>query len=321
MTAAALRPTASAVTIVTQTQVREGRTEEFAAWQERIGQAVAEFPGFIGQTVMRPCPPAQVDWVILQKFDGVPSAMAWLRSGQRRRLLEQVWPLLVGPDDVHIVRDGEAGVLPAPASIVFATRIRQGCEDAYRRWERKIAAAQANAAGFQGYRFEPPVPGVQEDWLAILRFDSQENLDAWLRSPARQALLEEAKVFTEEVRARPVRTGFDQWFPTVAGRQGVPVWKQNMLVLLMLYPVVFLFGMIVQVPILQGRAGLPFWLALFLGNVASVTLLSGLVPWTSRRFGWWLRPGDGRLQRADLAGAVLVASLYAATMFVFSQLS
>ena len=56
-----------------------------------------------------------------------------------------------------------------------------------------------------------------------------------------------------------------------------------MIVLLLLYPVVFLFGLWVQTPLLIGRAGLPFWLALFIGNVVSVLLLNWLVPWTSTR--------------------------------------
>ena len=61
-----------------------------------------------------------------------------------------------------------------------------------------------------------------------------------------------------------------------------------MLVLLMLYPVVFLFGVFVQTPLLTGRAALPFAVALFIGNVASVLLLNYLVPWTGNRFTWWL---------------------------------
>ena len=40
----------------------------------------------------------------------------------------------------------------------------------------------------------------------------------------------------------------------------------------------------------MGKAGLPFWLALFIGNVVSVVLLNWLVPWVSRGFGWWLAP-------------------------------
>ena len=58
--------------------------------------------------------------------------------------------------------------------------------------------------------------------------------------------------FTEEFHARIVRTGFDQWFPVAARGTAPPaVWKKNMLVLLMLYPVVFLFGLMVQTPLLD----------------------------------------------------------------------
>ena len=95
-----------------------------------------------------------------------------------------------------------------------------GQEAAYRQWEQKIAAAQSRAPGFQGYRFEQPIPGVQDDWLAILRFDSEEHLQGWLDSPVRNKLLKESEAFVEEVHARIVRTGFDQWFRTAASAAG-----------------------------------------------------------------------------------------------------
>ena len=57
-----------------------------------------------------------------------------------------------------------------------------------------------------------------------------------------------------------------------------PAWKQNMVVLALLYPVVFIFGALVQTPLLMQRFGLPFWLALFIGNIIGVLLLARLVP-------------------------------------------
>ena len=228
---------AGTVTVVTQTRVRPECVDAFARWQDETSTVVAAFPGFIQQTVMPPSPPAQVDWVILQRFAGTEAAVAWLNSEQRLQRLQGAAPMLVGQDDVHVVNDGGAGVLPAPVSAVISTRIKPGQETAYRAWELRIAAAQSKAPGFQGYRFEPPVPGVQEDWLAILRFDTEANLQAWLDSPERHKLLQEAAAFTEEFHARIARTGFDQWFPEPpAGRRRPPAWKQNMLVLLMLYP-------------------------------------------------------------------------------------
>jgi antibiotic biosynthesis monooxygenase (ABM) superfamily enzyme len=294
----------SAVTLVTQTRVREGMAEEFGRWQSEISAAAAEFPGFITQSVLPPNPPLQVDWVIQQRFANVEAASAWLRSERRSRLLDAARPMLAGPDDVHLVRDTAAGVRPAPVSAVISSRIRPGQEAAFRAWEQRIATAQAQSPGFQGYRFEPPIAGVQDDWLAILRFDTEDNLQSWLRSPERKVLLEEAAPFLEEFHARVVRTGFEQWFPAKGDRVAAPAaWKQNMIVLLLLYPVVFLFGAWVQTPLLMGRAGLPFWLALFIGNVVSVLLLNWLVPWTSRGFGWWLAPPPDAGGRISVAGS------------------
>ena len=209
--------TPGGVTVVTQTRVKAGKEDEFARWQKSIGATVAGFPGFIEQTVMPPNPPAQIDWVILQRFASLEAATSWLNSSRRLGLIEHTLPMLVGQDDIHILKDDAVGVLPSPVSAVIATRLKPGTETAYRAWEQKIAAAQSKAKGFQGYRFEPPIPGVQDSWLAILRFDSDTNLQAWMNSPVRIALLKEAQAFTEEFHARIVRTGFDQWFKVAAG--------------------------------------------------------------------------------------------------------
>jgi uncharacterized protein len=307
---------AGAVTIVTQTRVREGATDAFARFQATISAAVADQKGFIEQSVLPPNPPTQVDWVILQRFVRPDDAVAWLRSEQRRSLLEEVQPLLAGVDDVHLVRDASTGALPSPVAAVITTRVRSGCEEAYRAWEQRIAVAQAGYRGFQGYRFEPPIPGVQDSYVAILRFESEETLQGWMDSPERHDLLREAVGLTDEVHARIVRSGFSQWFPNEQTR--TPVWKMNMIVVLLLYPVVFLFGLWIQVPVLMQALGLPFWLALFLGNVTSVLILSYLVPLASKGFGWWLTPGPNRSARKDWAGAGLIVGLYVILMFVFS---
>jgi len=309
------------VTIVTQTRVRPECAVDFARWQEETSSVVAGFPGFIKQTVMPPSPPAQVDWVILQRFASTDAAAAWINSDERLKRVTGAAAMLVGSDDIHVVRDDGAGVLPSPVSAVISTRIKPGQEAAYRAWEQRIAAAQAKSPGFQGYRFEPPVPGVQDDWLAIVRFDTEANLQAWLDSPVRKKLLQEASAFTEEFHFRIARTGFDQWFPVpAAGAQAPAAWKMNMLVLLMLYPVVFLFGVFVQTPYLTGRAALPFAVALFIGNVVSVIILNYLVPWTSNRFAWWLQASGPNRRRINSAGTALVFALYGLSVLVFWRL-
>jgi uncharacterized protein len=308
-------------TIVTQTNPSPDQTEAFAAWQAETSKIIEGFAGFIRQTVIPPSPPSQIDWVILQHFTDRASALAWLNSEARQARAADVQNLVLGRDDIHLVEGDGSEKMAVPVSAVISTRIKPGQERSYRRWEQRIAQAQAQATGFQGYRFEPPIPGVQDDWLAIVRFDTDENLHRWLNSPIRQELLKQSVPFTEEFHTRIAQTGFDQWFDLSKGQTtGVPVWKQNMLVLLMLYPVVFLFGVLVQTPWLMGRAGMTFPVALFIGNVISIILLNYLVPWTSRRFRWWLQATAPHTTWLGIAGTLVVMGLYATIILVFSKL-
>jgi antibiotic biosynthesis monooxygenase (ABM) superfamily enzyme len=139
------------VTLVTQTRVKAGKEDEFARWQKSIGATVAGFPGFIEQTVMPPNPPAQIDWVILQRFASLEAATSWLNSSQRFGLIEHALPMLVGQDDIHILKDDAVGVLPSPVSAVIATRLKPGTEAVYRAWEQKIAARACKTAGLRSY--------------------------------------------------------------------------------------------------------------------------------------------------------------------------
>lgn len=304
------------VSIVTQTCVRPERADDFARWQGETSSLIQGFPGFIEQRLLPPAPPLQVDWVILQRFASLPDAQRWLASAERQKRIEGAAPMLIGRDDVHIVQDAAGGIKPAPVSAVISTRVLPGKEAEYRVWERKIAAAQSKARGLQGYRFEPPVSGVQEDFVAILRFDTEANLKAWLDSPERKKLVDEAAPLTEEFHARIASSGFEQWFRDVSPAGGpLPVWKMDMLVLLMLYPVVFLWGVWVGMPFLSD---LSFAVSLFIGNIVSVGLTGFLVPWVAKRFGWWLQPAaGGNALPIHLLGACIILALYAVMVFVF----
>ena len=308
------------VSIVTQTSVRADSAEDFARWQGETSTVIATFAGFIEQRLLPPNPPLQVDWVILQRFETLASAQGWLASPQRQKRIEGVGALLVGRDDVHIVQDDASAARSSPVSAVISTRVKPGREAEYLTWERKVAAAQSKARGLQGYRFEPAVPGVQEDHVAILRFDSQANLNAWLDSPERKQLLEEAAPLIAEFHTRMAQSGFEQWFRDAAppGAPPLAAWKMNMIVLLTLYPVVFLWSVWFGLPILATRLQMNFPVALFIGNVFSVSMTAILVPWTARHLlGWWLTPQHDHRSRAAALGAATVLAAYAAMVFVF----
>lgn len=315
---AAAVPATGATTIVTQTRILPEHASDFAAWQEGVNNVIAGFPGFVSGHVMPPSPPLQPDWVIVQRFVTTPAAQAWLSSPERQKLLETARPWLVGNDDIHLFEES-SDTSDSAVSIVVSTRVAADKVAAFRAWNQRINAAQAHYPGFQGYKIVPPIPNVQEDWVTVLQFDNEDHLNAWLNSPDRARLLQEGAGIFSESHTRTVRSAFGQWFPLLGAAGSAPVWKQNMLVLLGLYPVVFLFGFFVQAPFLMKQFGLPFWLALFIGNVVGVLLLNYLVPWISGRFAWWLQPAGEGTSRQNLIGVAVLLACYALLMLIFSR--
>jgi antibiotic biosynthesis monooxygenase (ABM) superfamily enzyme len=305
------------VSIVTQTGVRPDSAEAFARWQGETSTVIAGFPGFIEQRLLPPKPPLQPDWVILQRFDTLEQARLWLGSSERAKRLEGIADLVVGRDDVHLVRDEAEGKKPSPVSAVISQRVKAGKEKEFLAWERKIAAAQSQAKGLQGYRFEPPVPGLQDDFVAILRFDGEDNMKAWMDSPVRNQLLKEAEPLLDELHTRMARSGFEQWFRDESGApSGAAIWKMDMIVLLLLYPIVFLWGVVVGTPLLANQLHMNFAIALFVGNIFSVSMTGFMVPWVANRMGWWLNPSQN-VVRVNLVGAGLICVAYAVSVVVF----
>jgi hypothetical protein len=87
-------------------------------------------------------------------------------------------------------------------------------------------------------------------------------------------------------------------------RREPPQWKENVLVLVGLYPTVMVFTLLVA-PHLEWLGEAP---AMLLGNVVTVGLLGWPILGTlRRRLGWWLHaaPGD---RRTDRRGALLLAT-------------
>ncbi len=313
--ASSLRSSASGVMIIYRVSA-QSKLEFLDQWQREMSQAVAGFAGFIDQATIPPNPPSQTQWVILQWFQETKDALGWLNSPQRSMLVTSTRQNQIDIDEIHIVPSETTAPEPGVSAII-RTRVKPGAEAAYQDWQRKIAAAHANAKGFRGYRFEPPISTVNPDWLIILRFDTTEDLQAWMASPARLKLLEEAAPLTDETRVRITRSAFDEWFQLDRGTEEHPAWKMSMLVLLVIYPLVFIFDQAVAGPIFA-RHGMPTWLSMFIGNVCCVTMVSQLIPWVGRRFQWWLEPPRNRERVVTRRGVIVLLMLYGLTLALFA---
>lgn len=308
------------VALVIQRRVRDDAADTFALWEARVTARLRTWPGFVSREAVPPSPPVNVDWTIVQHFADAESARAWLQSPDRAALVEEARDLLIGQEEVHLLP--ELGERPARAASVLITyQVPDGAEAEFLTWQRRIQVAQTKFPGFIRHKIERPIPGMHDDWLVVLSFDSEAHLQGWLDSAERKALIEEGGRFGDKFKVSHSNYGFDFWFPGDAApsmnRHGI--FKSNLLVLLMLYPIVFLWNYLVDGPLVQGRAGAPFWLALFIGNIVSTQVLGfWAAPWIFKLFDWWL-PSRTTLFR-QIAGYAMLVILFAASMSLYASL-
>ena len=104
----------------------------------------------------------------------------------------------------------------------------------------------------------------------MLRFRTEPQLSAWLRSPERDAALSGLRLsLSREFSLVSSTTAFGTTVRTENGRTAItPRWKTAMLILLVLYPTVMLLSRFLG-PVID-RLGAEPWLAMWVSQVVSV---------------------------------------------------
>ena len=102
------------VALVIQRRIADDGFAAFAHWNGEVGEVLKTWPGFLGQEVVPPQPPAHVDWVTILRFASPAAARAWLQSEVRAKLIGEAQRYFVGSEDVHIL-PGVDSVFHRPA--------------------------------------------------------------------------------------------------------------------------------------------------------------------------------------------------------------
>jgi antibiotic biosynthesis monooxygenase (ABM) superfamily enzyme len=306
------------VKLITAAQVRPDASEQFVAWSSRVNDALQESPGYIGREVIPPQRDGIEQWVFVTQFDSPSNLARWRDSSLRARLFEEAMPLLAGGTIAEIAGNAAAQYrVENSVTEVILEQVKAGKEDAYRAWSNRIQAAQAKLPGYQGGYTQPPSPGERE-WMTLMRFASVDDLNRWMTSPQREALIAEAAGLVDNAYMHHVRAAFPGWSPTdPATGQSPPNWKTTMLVLLGLYPIVCL-----EIAFFMGYLhALQPALGNFIGNALSVVLVAfGTMPLLVGAMKWWLFPETERARSITLAGTMLVVAAYALEVAIFRKI-
>ncbi|MFB7184472.1 antibiotic biosynthesis monooxygenase [Streptomyces sp. NPDC056230] len=317
MSTRASRDSSGSATVVISQRVRAGRDEAYKRWQEKTNEVARGFDGFQGTELYPPASGEEGEWVVVFRFSRVEQLTEWLDSNARRQLLDEGRPLFDGPPTQEVLSGGTP--TEDVVTAVVSHDVRPGHEQDFLHWQDKILKEQERHPGFMGSELFRPVKGVQDRWVVAFRFDTREHLDEWLGSEAREGLLTEGHEYFGSYDVRKIGSAFGSWFRfgEGAGEEAPPNWKQAMSVVLALYPTVMILNLTVGDWL--GRLGVPGYLALFISNVLSVSVLTWLLmPLVNRALAFWLLPARARSVGAHAAGAALVAVCYLVIITVFA---
>ncbi|WP_123664062.1 antibiotic biosynthesis monooxygenase [Actinocorallia herbida] len=292
--------------MVISLKVAAEKENEYRRWQEKVTDLARGFAGFEDSELHPPADGEGDVWVVVYRFSDIDRLTAWLDSDVRRGMLEQGGHLFDAPPRQEVMA-GEAPTRDIVTAVI-SHEVLPGKEQDFARWQAKVRKAQEGFPGFMGFELFEPVPGVQDRWVAAVRFDTREHLDRWLESEERASLLKEGRSTFADYDVQKVRSAFSGWFRfDDEESSGVPPnWKQAMSVLLALYPTVMILNLTAGK--LFQKAGIPDYLSLFLSNVLSISVLTWFaMPLVNRVFAAWLtaRPGSPAPRRFGTAAIIL----------------
>lgn len=288
----------------------------FADWQAQLNAAIAAQPGFVSLEILSPILPEQPEWLIIQRFYTSEYVADWHHSEVRKKLMKELEKYADGSreDSIQEVLS-DANKMQGGVTEVFITQVRHENEKAYRAWTAKIHQAEAKFPGFRGVYIQSPSQSGGLNWITMLQFDNPENLDRWLDSPERQKVLEEGKGLISSLDTHRMVSPYAGWFASIA-KKGMlpPVWKQTMIVLLVLFPIV-MFELKYLTP---WTSEMNRSLGTFIGNAISVALISWpMMPIAILFLGWWLAPKPEKYLQATIAGTFVMLLLYLIEIVVF----
>jgi len=265
--------------------VRPDKTEEYFAAQTAITEGARKCPGFVGTEVLSPIPGLQEEWVAIFRLESNEAMKRWLESEERKRLAARIETCLSEPSHMFLLASDDNA--EPPVAMVFTHNVAKEKVEQYLTWRRKTIEAQAHYPGYLATEFFRPHGTFQNEWVDIVRYDNVDDLNHWMESKERQALLEELDPIVESMHAHRV-TGLEGWFALNRGSgakvSGPPPWKQALAVLFALYPTVMILNCLTPI-----WHTLPFADQMLIGNIISCAALTWLVmPGVTQFLNFWL---------------------------------
>jgi len=89
-------------TAVITHRVNRSQQPLYEQWVDKIYRVVSQCQGFLDGQMIRPVPGITETYTVIIRFDEIDALKDWMESAQRKELIDEVRPLLVGTDKIFI---------------------------------------------------------------------------------------------------------------------------------------------------------------------------------------------------------------------------
>ncbi|MGA7937025.1 MAG: hypothetical protein WCA35_25960, partial [Kovacikia sp.] len=195
---------------------------------------------------------------------------------------------------------------------------------AFRLWHARLTWSARQGAGFVRADLCPPVRGKDLKWYSIIHFDTPEHLNLWLKSEAREELIQAGQKIFASYQFKSFSTGLEGWFSSKTQSEqfglGPSAWKQNIAVVLGLYPIVMLQSMLFNsLEIMESWSPAS---SMLVNNLITSSILTwAVMPLVTRSLSFWLQPASQPIPtKSNVFGTAIIAGSLIAMMVAFNSL-
>lgn len=183
-----------------------------------------------------------------------------------------------------------------PCTVVISARVKKGREQEYEKLSTEMTEAATSFKGHLGALLFRPTSQDDPEYRVIFKFDTKENLNAWLASDERLRRLPEIEKLLDTPSQFETISSLVTWFSLPGGGTVAPPPRYKMAIVtwLAIFPLItfifIVFGDILALAPLVPR--------IFLVTAFVIALMTYVVmPQYTKWFRRWLYPGDRRDMR------------------------
>lgn len=210
------------------------------------------------------------------------------------------------------------------SSAVVEHIVPKGKQLAFRQWHQTLVHNIQRSEGYVRVDLHSPLECKNDvlKWHTVMHFDSPTHLNNWLTSSDRKEIMQAGKQFFAAYRFKSFTTGLEGWFSHETGSEmsslGPSAWKQALIVVLGLYPVVIL-----QSKLFESLGVMESWSyanSMLVNLIITTIILTWFVlPKITRPLEFWLQPAYALAKtKTELAGISTVVLAMAVMVVLFN---